>query len=82
MIDPATGALQLTPAYRDKCAKALMREVRRMKLRLYFTFARLYLQKFMLECRSAAVGIRGQVSARNRSIEMHVTWQTLSQSII
>jgi hypothetical protein len=57
-VNPATGTLEIAPAYRDKAAKALIREVRRMKLRLYLTFARLYLQKFVLECRSATARVR------------------------
>lgn len=54
VIDPAAGALQLTPEFRDKAVKALMREVRRMKLRLQLTLALLYFRKFTLQCRGAA----------------------------
>jgi hypothetical protein len=57
VFDPTTGTVQIAPAYRDKFAKALIREVRRMKLRLYLTFARLYLQKFVLECRGATARV-------------------------
>ena len=55
VFNPATGALEIAPAYRDKAAKALMRELRRMKLRLYFIFARLYCLKFALQSRSAVL---------------------------
>jgi hypothetical protein len=54
VFNPATRALEIAPAYRDKAAKAVMRELRRTKLRLYFTFARLYCLKFALQSRSAA----------------------------
>jgi hypothetical protein len=60
VVDPATGALQLTPAFRDKAAKALMREVRRMELRLQLTLALLHFRKLMLQCRSAASRVRRQ----------------------
>ena len=41
VFNPATRALEIARAYRDKAAKAVMRELRRTKLRLYFMFARL-----------------------------------------
>ena len=55
VFNPATGALEITPAYRDKPAKEVMRELRRTKLRLYFMFARLYCLKFALQSRSAVL---------------------------
>jgi hypothetical protein len=55
VFDPATGALEIAPAYRDKAAKAVMRELRRTKLRLHFIFARLYCLKFALQSRSAVL---------------------------
>jgi hypothetical protein len=55
VFDPAPRALEIAPAYRDKAAKALMRELRRMKLRPYFMFARLYRLKFALQSRSAVL---------------------------
>jgi hypothetical protein len=55
VFDPATRALEIAPAYRDKAAKAVMRELRRMKLHLYFMFARLYRLKFALQSRSAVL---------------------------
>jgi hypothetical protein len=45
----------MAPAYWDKAAHALMRELRRTKLRLYFMFARLYCLKFALQSRSAVL---------------------------
>jgi hypothetical protein len=41
VFNPATGALEIARAYRDKAAKAVMRDLRRTKLRVYFVFARL-----------------------------------------
>ena len=41
VFNPATGALEMARAYRDKAAKAVMRDLRRTKLRVYFVFARL-----------------------------------------
>ena len=55
MFNPATRALEIAPAYRDKAAKTLMHELRRTKLGLYFTFARLYGLKFALQSRSAVL---------------------------
>jgi hypothetical protein len=55
VFNPATGALEIAPAYWDKAANALMRELRRTKLRLYFMFARLYCLKFALQSRSAVL---------------------------
>jgi hypothetical protein len=44
----ATGALEISFEFRNKARKAFMREVRRMKFRLYLTFASLYLEKFLV----------------------------------
>jgi hypothetical protein len=55
VFNPATRALEIAPAYRDKATKAVMRELRRTKLGLYFTFARLYCLKFALQSRSAVL---------------------------
>jgi hypothetical protein len=55
VFNPATRALEIAPAYRDKAAKTLMHELRRTKLGLYFTFARLYCLKFALQSRSAVL---------------------------
>jgi hypothetical protein len=41
VFNPATGALEIARAYRDKAAEAVMRDLRRTKLRVYFVFARL-----------------------------------------
>jgi hypothetical protein len=57
VLNPTNGALEIAPAHRDKLAKALMREVRRMQFRLKLTLARLYLRKFVLNCRCAATRI-------------------------
>ena len=55
VFNPATGALEFAPAYREKAAKAVMRDLRRTKLRVYFMFARLYCLKFALQSRSAVL---------------------------
>jgi len=55
VFNPATRALEIATAYRDKAAKAVMRELRGTKLRLYFIFARLYCLKFALQNRSAVL---------------------------
>jgi hypothetical protein len=52
VLNPATGALEIARAYRDKAAKAVMRDLRRTKLRVYFVFARFYCLKFALQSRS------------------------------
>jgi hypothetical protein len=41
VFNQATGALEIARAYRDKAAKAVMGDLRRTKLRVYFVFARL-----------------------------------------
>jgi hypothetical protein len=55
VFNPAAGALEIAPAYRDKAAKEVMRDLRRTKLRVYFMFARLYCLKFALQSRSAVL---------------------------
>jgi hypothetical protein len=52
-FDPAPGTLQIRPDYRDKAAKALMREVRRAKLLLKLRLLGLYFRKLALDLRSA-----------------------------
>jgi hypothetical protein len=53
VVDPTTGALEIAPAHRDKAAKAIMREVRRMKFLLKLRLLRLYCGKFALDVRGA-----------------------------
>jgi hypothetical protein len=62
VFNPTTAALEIVPAHRDKAAKAIMRELRRTKLRLYFTFARLYCLKFALQSRSAVLRLLRKVA--------------------
>ena len=52
-VNPTSGALEIAPAHRDKAAKALMREVRRMKFFLKLRLLRLYFRKFALDMRGA-----------------------------
>jgi hypothetical protein len=49
VFNPATGALEIAPQFRRKARKAIMREVGRMKFRLYLTRMSLYLDKFLIE---------------------------------
>jgi len=62
VFNPATRALEIASAYWDKAANALMRELRRTKLRLYFTFAGLYCLKFALQSRSAVLRLLRKVA--------------------
>jgi hypothetical protein len=50
-VNPATGALEVSTAQRDKAVKAIQREVRRMKLCMYLMKARLYTELFCLKAR-------------------------------
>src|SRR5262249_46730434 len=54
-IEPSPQSLEIAPAYRDKAAKAVVRDLRRTKLHVYFMFARLYCLKFALQSRSAVL---------------------------
>jgi hypothetical protein len=49
------GALEISPDLRHKARKALLREVRCMKLLLYFESARVQFLKFGLQTASAGV---------------------------
>jgi hypothetical protein len=64
VFNPATRALEIAPAYRDKAAKALMRELRRTKLRLYFTLR----VSIALSSRSKAAARCRACCARPRAI--------------
>jgi hypothetical protein len=54
-LDPATGALEIRPDAGAVIEKALMRELNRIKLRIYLRFAFLYFEKFGLQCRAWAL---------------------------
>lgn len=64
LIDPTPRTLEISPALRNKAAKAIKREVRRIKFGLYLSLARLYLAKFALECRSLSLRIAGKISGQ------------------
>src|ERR1700755_863410 len=49
----ANGALEISPDLDLKIRKALQRQVRRMKFRLYLSLLRLYFTKFALQIRGA-----------------------------
>jgi len=55
VFNPTARALEIASAYRDKAAKAVMRDLCRTKLRVYFMFARLYCLKFALQSRNAVL---------------------------
>lgn len=55
--DPATGALIVTPELGAKLERALAREIRLIKLRLYLRFTYLYLCKFWLQLLSAKLNV-------------------------
>jgi hypothetical protein len=57
IANPTTGALEVSDDLRLKARKAIMAEVRRMKVRLYLNCARLYLRKFLLSCKSARLNV-------------------------
>jgi hypothetical protein len=59
VVHPTTGAVELAPAYRDKAAKALMREVHRMQFRLKLRLFGLYCLQFMFELRRARLLVAG-----------------------
>ena len=87
MLDPATGTLQIRPEYRDKAAKALMREVRRMKFRLKLQLLRLYFRKFALDLRSMIlmgegyfVSIRNKLSGEKRP-SVHLPFRNLEENM-
>jgi hypothetical protein len=56
-INPAAGALEATAEFRLEAGKALIREVRRIKLRLYLDYLYLQFGKLALQAHSAIVGI-------------------------
>lgn len=55
VADPTTGALVVRPDLVDELDRAFAREMRRVKFRLDLQLALLYLAKFRLQCRYAAV---------------------------
>jgi hypothetical protein len=57
VFNPATGALEIAPAYRDKAAKALMGQVRRMKFRLYLVGVHLHFIQRLLKSKRAVLKI-------------------------
>jgi len=58
LLDPATGALVVSPNLDRKIRKALMREVRRMRYALYLLKARLYLETLWLKGARAVLQMR------------------------
>ena len=73
VFNPATGALEIARAYRDKAAKAVMRDLRRTKLRVYFVFARLNRLKFALQSRRAVLLHGGKREGMRRHDESRST---------
>jgi hypothetical protein len=54
-LNTATGAMKVRPDAWPIVEKALVREIKRIKVRLYFRFALLYFEKFSLQCRARAL---------------------------
>jgi len=67
-LNPATGALEITPGLRLKARKALLREARRMNLRLKLRLADLYIRKFLLGIQSARVKVVGYLDRQLHQI--------------
>lgn len=51
MINPTTGEWIVKPEHKARVVRAIMREVGRMKRRLYFTRARLYMELLLFRAR-------------------------------
>jgi len=51
VINPATGASEITPKYRIIVTRTLRREARGMKLASYFCHFRLYINQIIVELR-------------------------------
>jgi hypothetical protein len=68
VVNPATGALEIAPQYRDKARKAIMRKVRQMKFRLNLPFASLYFEKVMVEM--GGLGLRISSELRRHFLKL------------
>jgi len=62
VLNPTTGALVVRPDLEHKVEKAIMREVQRIKLRLYFQLVRLYFLKLTLKTRGSLLRVRYYLS--------------------
>ena len=69
--NPATGTLEVAPYARLKARKALVRKVRRMKMRLYLRYAELQVSKFLLSCRCARLNVVGYLERRLHQVFSH-----------
>ena len=57
-FNPATGTLDVRPDERAKACKAVMREVRRIKLRLYLQSLSIKIAKLTLQMRSFVLKVQ------------------------
>jgi hypothetical protein len=57
VINPAAGALEASAEFRLETRKPLIREIRRIKLRLHLDYLYLQFRKLALQGRSATVGL-------------------------
>ena len=58
ILNPATGALEIAPDAGVVIEKALLRAARRLKFRLYLSFALLYAEKFRLQAASLSFQVK------------------------
>ena len=66
IVNPATGAKELTPEYRAAVTKAFLREARRMNRALYIRLLYLHLHKFILEVRQTTLAFRRNVEGQRQ----------------
>jgi hypothetical protein len=66
IANPATGALEMTFAFRAKAIEALEAEVRGIELSLDLKFALLYLEKFRFQLLGGLQNIRGDLKRQLR----------------
>jgi hypothetical protein len=57
MLIPTTGALEIPPDAGAEIEKVLLRELRRIKFRIYLDFSFLYVAKFRLKCRDGTLHV-------------------------
>jgi hypothetical protein len=61
VMNPATGALEVTPTHRDEAAEAFQGILAGAKARLYFSLCGLYCRKFTLEVGNIVFRIHSQI---------------------
>jgi len=61
VLDPATGTLEVRADLRLKAGSSFRAEARHIQLRLYISLSRLYLRKFGLQAKHAALHLAGKL---------------------